>query len=163
MTEENVSKPDCVREIETFDAISSGAWPDACDDSLRAHVATCTNCSDVVEVATALIDDRDAALRHAPVPPSGVVWWRMQMRARNEATQSARRTVVAVQAAVFAAVLVIALAILGGAWWNKLPHIDEIAASGLLAAAQWGVPLLLAIAIWLTLAPVAVWLAVTKD
>jgi hypothetical protein len=66
-------------------------------------------------------------------------------------------------AVVFAAVLVIALAILGGAWWNKLPHIDEIAASGLLAAAQWGVPLLLAIAIWLTLAPVAVWLAVTKD
>jgi len=158
-----VNKPDCVREIETFDAISSGAWPDACDDSLRAHVATCTICSDVVEVATALIDDRDAALRAAPVPPSGVVWWRMQMRARNEATQSARRTVVAVQAAVFAAVLVIALAILGGAWWNKLPHIDEIAASGLLAAAQWGVPLLLAIAIWLTLAPVAVWLAVTKD
>lgn len=163
MTEENVNKPDCVREIETFDAISSGVWPDACDDSLRAHVATCTICSDVVEVAAALIEDRDAALRHASVPPSGVVWWRMQMRARNEATRSARRTVVAVQAAVFAAVLGIALAILGGAWWNKLPHVDEIAASGLLAAAQWGAPLLLALAIWLTLAPVAVWLAVTED
>lgn len=156
-------KPDCDREIETFDAISSGAWPDACDDSLGAHVDTCAICSDVVEVATALIDDRDAAMRHAPVPPSGVVWWRMQVRARNEAAQSARRTVIAVQAAVFVVVLGIALAILGGAWWTKLPHLDEIAASGLPVVAQWGVPLLLAIAIWLTLAPVAVWLAVAKD
>ncbi len=162
-SEEPVSKPICDREIETFDAISSGAWPDTCDDSLRAHVANCAICSDVVEVATALIDDRDDALRHAPVPPSGVVWWRMQLRARNEAAQSARRTVIAVQAAVFAAVIAIALAILGGTWWTKLPHIDEIAASGLLVVAQWGVPLLLALAIWLTLAPVAVWLAVAKD
>jgi hypothetical protein len=162
-SEEPVHKPDCTREIETFDAISSGAWPDACDDSLRAHVATCAICSDVAEVAGALIDDRDAALRQALVPPSGVVWWRMQMRARNEAAQSARRTVIAVQAAVFAAVLGIALAILGGAWWTELPHVDEIAASGLLVVAQWGVPLLLALAIWLTLAPVAVWLAVTED
>jgi hypothetical protein len=162
-SEENVHKPDCAREMETFDAISSGAWPNACDDSLRAHVATCAICSDVAEVATALIDDREAAMRQALVPPSGVVWWRMQMRARNEAAQSARRTVIAVQAAVFAAVIGIALAILGGAWWNKLPHVDEIAASGLLVVAQWGVPLLLALAIWLTLAPVAVWLAVTED
>jgi heme A synthase len=162
-SEGNVHKPDCAREIETFDAISSGAWPDACDDSLRAHVATCAICSDVAEVAGALIDDRDAAMRHAPVPPSGVVWWRMQMRARNEAALSARRTVIAVQAAVFAAVLGIALAILGNTWWDKLPHVDEIAASGLVVVTQWGVPLLLAIAIWLTLAPVAVWLAVAKD
>jgi hypothetical protein len=48
----------------------------------------------------------------------------------------------------------------GGA---KLRHVSEIASSGLAVIAQWGLPLMLALAIWLTLAPVAVWLAVTED
>ncbi|MEA2162271.1 MAG: hypothetical protein QOK37_398 [Thermoanaerobaculia bacterium] len=156
-------KQQCEREIEMFDAISSGAWPDACGESLRVHVAQCEVCADVIEVAAALFADRDDAVRHAAVPPSGVVWWRMQQRARRDATQSARRTVVAVQAAVFAAVIGIALAALVPALWNKLPQVVGIASQLPAVIAQWGLPLILALVIWLTLAPVAVWFAVTED
>ncbi|MEA2236845.1 MAG: hypothetical protein QOC81_1569 [Thermoanaerobaculia bacterium] len=155
--------PYCEREIETVHAVTSGAWPDACDVSLRAHVATCAACADITEVAGALIADRDAASRIAPIPPSGLVWWRMQLRARRDATRVARRTVIAVQAAVFSGVLGIALAVLVPRLWDKLPHMNELASSGALALAQFGLPLLLALAVWLTLAPVAVWLAVTED
>jgi hypothetical protein len=158
-----MSSQNCERELETLDAVSTAAWPDACDDSLRVHVAQCQICTDVIEVAPALFADRDEALRRAAVPSSAVVWWRIQRRARLEATQFARRTVIAVQAAVFAAVLGVALALLAPVWWEKLPHASEIASSGLAAIAQWGLPLMLALAIWLTLTPVAVWLAVTED
>jgi hypothetical protein len=158
-----VHSPDCEREFETLDAVTSGAWPDACDASLRAHVAACSTCVDIAEVAGVLIEDRDAASRIAPIPPSGLVWWRMQLRARRDATRVARRTVIAVQAAVFSGVLGIALAVLVPRLWDKLPHMKPIASSGVLTLAQFGVPLLLALAVWLTLAPVAVWLAVTED
>ena len=155
--------PDCEREFETLDAVTSGAWPEACDASLRAHVAACATCADIAEVAGALIDDRDSVSRTAPIPPSGLVWWRMQLRARREATRVARRTVIAVQAAVFFGVLGIALAALVPRLWDKLPNMNALASSGVLALAQFGLPLLLALAVWLTLAPVAVWLAVTED
>src|SRR5258706_227800 len=78
-SEETVSNTECEREIETLDAVSNGTWPAACDDALRDHVTCCAACSDLTEVAAALLDDRDAALRDAPLPPSGLVWWRMQM------------------------------------------------------------------------------------
>ena len=162
-SEENVRKADCEREIETLDAVSTGSWPDRCDAALREHVTTCATCSDLTEVAAALLDDRDAALRHAPIPPSGLVWWRMQLRARSESAQTARRTVIAVQAAVFAGVIVLALALFAPGWQINFAHVSEIAASGLPVVAQWGAPLLLALAVWLALAPVAVWLAVTDD
>jgi hypothetical protein len=161
-----VRKTDCEREIETLAAVSSGAWPHSCDAALRAHVHSCATCSDLTDVASALLDDRDAALRHAPLPPSGLVWWRMQMRARRDGMHAARRTVILVQAAVFVAVLGIAaavFAVLGKGWWDKLVPVNELAASGLAVVTQWGVPLLLALAVWLALAPVAFWLAVTED
>lgn len=159
-------KADCDRELEMFDAVSSGVWPDRCDPALREHVTSCPTCSDLTEVAAALLDDRDAALRLAPIPPSGLVWWRMQMTARRETAGAARRTVIAVQAAVFAGVLVLALAalsVLSKGWWNNLPNVSELATSGLAVVTQWGMPLLLALAVWLALAPVAFWLAVTED
>ena len=159
-------KADCERELETLDAVSIGAWPDRCDAALREHVTTCAACSDLTEVAAALLDDRDAALRRARIPPSGLVWWRMQMRARRETAGAARRTVIAVQVAVFAGVLGLALAaltVLSKGWWSNLAKVNELAASGLPVVAQWGVPLLLALAVWLALAPVAFWLAVTED
>jgi len=68
-----------------------------------------------------------------------------------------------VQASVFIGVLGLALVLLAPAWWDKLAHLNDLAAAGLSFVAQWGVPLLLAVAVWLTLAPVEFWLAVTED
>jgi hypothetical protein len=91
------------------------------------------------------------AVRDARVPSAGLMWWRMQLRAKREAEASAVRTVTRVQWMLPALVLAFGLVVLGatGVW------------SGLGVA--WGVPLLLAGGAAVVLMPVAVWLAVTRE
>ena len=91
------------------------------------------------------------AVRDARVPSAGLMWWRLQLRARREAETSAVRAATRVQWMVPALVLAFGLVVLGatGAW------------AGL--GVSWGVPLLLAGAAAIVLMPVAVWLAVSRD
>ena len=93
-----MSAAGCPREPELLAVLRSGAWPAACDEDLRDHAAACPGCRDLVEVATALLEDRDAGIREAPLPGSGLVWWKMQLRLRQDAVRSARRTLLVVQA-----------------------------------------------------------------
>ena len=136
----------CPREAEILRAIEARHWPDRCDDELRAHAAACADCADLIDVATALTDDRETAMHAAHVPPSGAVWWRAQMRARQEAMRAARRIISVVQAAAVLVALVAVFLILGPA----LPTI------------HWTLPLILALASPLVLAPVAVYFALTE-
>src|SRR5204863_325822 len=66
---------ECAREPEILEAVAFGRWPGQCPD-LAAHAATCAICADLVEVARALHDDRDALCREAHPPAAGMVWWR---------------------------------------------------------------------------------------
>jgi hypothetical protein len=142
----------CARELEVWRAVDARHWPEHCDEELRAHVAACADCSDVIEVATALSQEHAAAVREAHVPASGAVWWRAQLRVRQDAARTARRAMIVIQAAVVAVALAIVAAIGGFAW---MP--------GLLMNVHWNVPLIVALAAPLALAPVAVYFAVTED
>jgi hypothetical protein len=149
---------DCPREQETVALVRAGRWPDGCDDETRAHVATCAHCGESAKIASLLTDDYRAAVRTARVPSSGLVWWRVQRRAREEAARNAARLVTIVQAICVIAGVAIAIAIAAG--------YDLLAPKELVTIAsmpQWNLPLLLAFTIWLTLAPVAVYLAVSRD
>jgi len=137
----------CPRETEILRSIEALQWPDRCDDELRIHAAACPACADLVDVATALTGDRDAAVRAAHVPPAGAVWWRTQMRARHEAARSARRVISVIQAA---AVLVALLVLF-------------VVAAPLLAGVRLPLALIAALASPLLLAPIAVYLAVAED
>ena len=88
---------DCPREAEVLEALQTSAWPGCCRATLRAHVDTCETCSDLLAVALPLIADHRAASLEAPVPASGVVWWRAQTRARQEAAAAAMRPITIVQ------------------------------------------------------------------
>ena len=136
----------CPREVEIIRAIETRHWPDRCDDELRAHAASCDACTDLAAVAAALIEDRDAAMSAAHVPPSGAVWWRSQMRARHDAARAARRIISVVQAAAVVAALIAVLLIAG-------PSLRVV---------DWTLPLIVALAAPLVLAPVAVYFAVTE-
>lgn len=92
---------------------------------------------------------RDAA-RDARVPSSGLMWWRIQLRARREAETSAVRVVSRVQwmvPSLVVAVGVVALATSGG--FSSLPI-------------RWGMPLLVAAVAGLVLMPVVLWLALAR-
>ena len=130
------------------------------DAALRAHVASCADCAELVTLADAILDERNIAVHEASIPGSGAAWWRIQQRARRDAERAAARTVTIVQAVAISAALAIALALLGApslAWFARpgLPSWSTVVGSGM--------PLVLAGALWLALAPVAVWLAVTEE
>lgn len=164
---------ECPREQDALEAACAGTWPGRCDDDLRAHVAGCTICAEVVEVARALREDHDEAWRSAPVPGSGVVWWRAQMRTRAEAARAAARPITFAQEVAAACVVGAMAAIVGAAfpWFREwvgsltslgpalsLPAADSPTVFGVLH--RWA-PLVLVV--WLVLAPVAIYLAVTDD
>jgi plasmid maintenance system antidote protein VapI len=142
---------DCTREAEILDAITVGRW--AHSTELRAHASTCATCADLVTVASAITEDVAAAMRRAPIPGSGLIWWRMQRRVQLEAARNVKRAVTFVEALTLAATAFAVLFILGGLSllkfdWRVLP---------------WNVPLLAAAAMILALAPFAVYYAVTEE
>jgi hypothetical protein len=83
----------CARELELLEAVSAGAWPDACAGELRAHVASCPACADVAHLAAALRHDADALARRAPVPAAGAMWWKIASRRRRDARHAAERPI----------------------------------------------------------------------
>lgn len=150
----------CPQEHETLSIVQAGRWPDGCDDAMRSHVDACSTCRDIVRVASLIHNDYQVSIRAAHVPASGMVWWRMQRRARQEAVRTASRVITIVQAIAVAAGVAVAIGILAAT-----SRAFDFAPADLsrTVLAQWAVPMLIALASWLALAPVAVYLAVSKD
>jgi hypothetical protein len=161
---------ECDREHDVLDALAAGRWPEPCDDDLRAHVRGCTVCADLATVAAALLDDHDAARSDARVPAAGVVWWRAQLRAREDAAREAGRPVafiqgVAASVAVWLIVsLVRALPLDYLSSWRTsissvLPGVTATMAD--IARVTAAVPLVVfaLVAVWVVLAPVAIYFA----
>jgi hypothetical protein len=109
----------CVRETETIDAVTSGAWPAACPADLRAHVTTCEVCGEAAAVAMAIHNDCQSAYAGVRVPSAGLVWWRAQLRARQDVAEAAGRPIAYAQA-VAATVAAVLLFVLGGLLWPWL-------------------------------------------
>jgi len=84
----------CSSERELEETLRQGRWPHACDPDLRAHVASCRDCRELVLGAQALqkakSDGVELARPHLTrVSGSpGLLWWRGQLRRRNEAVQT---------------------------------------------------------------------------
>ena len=167
---------DCSREEDVLDALTSGRWPERVDRELLSHVATCSICTDVVDVASAVLEVRANEPAEARIPSSAVMWWRAQMRARQEAAREAARpiTVAQVVGSVAAIVLMIVALVALSPWLMDSLGGWLVAASGSdgsdVAAMQaprlmvggWIVPALM-IGVWLVLAPVAIYFAVADD
>jgi hypothetical protein len=128
-------KVECVREQDVLDAVASRRWPERCDSELREHVSSCVICADVAEIAGPLAAERDVAWTEHDIPPSSIVWWRAQIRAREEARRTAERPIALVQGiallALVGAVFVIAPAAVG--WLSAV-------ASSLGSAGAWIAP-----------------------
>ena len=167
-------KLQCAFEQDVLDAIAARRWPERAEAGLREHVAACAVCSDVVEIAAAFFEDRDCAAAETIIPPSSIVWWKSQVRAREEAARLATRPIVLIQivATLCAAGVSIAVAPAASAWvresvtalgatgWSSLPR--DVSLSWVLGAAAYTTLPLLAVGIWVVLAPVVVYLALDE-
>jgi hypothetical protein len=150
----------CDREELVLDILRSGR--SLADTDLAPHVAACAQCADLADVASAVLDDLHVATHDSPVPTSGVVWWRMQRRAQQEAMKKATRTVTAAQWLSVAAAVIVALSIVGFATLKTL-LAGAIQIPDMATLAQWSVPLVLALVACLAVAPVAVYLSFARD
>lgn len=103
---------ECVHEPDVLTMVTTGRWPDRAPAELREHAASCEVCSDLAVIAVAI--EADAAAGPIPsVPSAGTVWWRAQLRARQEAARAVVRPITAAQALSLAALFGLAGAVFG--------------------------------------------------
>lgn len=100
----------CVREPELARLLDRGQWPEACTDEMRAHVAGCRLCNELLMVRQALGGERSRAAAEPRLEAPGVLWWRAQLRRRNAAMERIARPLLGAQ--VFALAVCLAAAIL---------------------------------------------------
>jgi len=162
----------CCREQDVLDALLSARWPDRVPEDLRAHASDCRICGDLIASVGPILSDRVDLSSEGHLPSSGVMWWRAQMRARQEATREAARPITIAQIVGFACVVVLAAVAI--AWispvirtWAVESAINLVASAGAIelrgAVLSQGWLLLLMACVWLVLAPLAIYFAVAED
>ena len=158
---------ECEFESEVLAVALQSRWPDRVDAQLRAHVAKCVVCSDVLVISRAIDDAREDAYASVSVPDSARVWWHAQLRARREAAQTAGRPITAAQVMAFACAVGLLGACFGATstWFQSALGTATSAVMGLSATtlmAEHGA-LVLATAAVLFLVPAAVYWALLRD
>ena len=161
----------CCREQDVLDALVTERWPDRADTDLRTHAADCDICRDLIDSVGPILNDRVDLSNEGHVPSSGAMWWRAQMRARQEAVREAARPVAIAYIVGF--VCVIAVAAVALAWLSPMVrtwftdwswHLADVTVPDLrggLLSQSWLV-LLMAL-VWLVLTPLAIYFAVAED
>ena len=130
--------------------------------------ADCPQCGPLVRLATEIRRDFEDTKREAHVPTAEIVWWRAQMRARQEAARKAARPIVLTQALAIAALIGLLVSLAGRL---TLPAFSFAALSmaspvSVASAASSGLPLLqvaIGALCCLIIAPVAVYFALARD
>lgn len=137
----------CSREDELLDALGRGFI----GAELEQHVTACEACRELRNVAGALLDERVTAMSEAPLPSAGTMWFRMQMRHRQETQDAARRSLLVGQAVTIAIALVLAFAVFAPQF------VDEMKA---LASIRLSWPMLALVTTSVLLAPIGGWMAI---
>ena len=164
----------CPREAEVLDLVWTNQWPSRADQALVEHAAGCAICRDLAVVAAAVGDLNEATRLDMKVPDASVVWYRAQVRARQELTRRAIRPVMAAQLAagvlgaggLFTAWRLSAPAFVE--WWQSLstptlPQVSiwsEIITFTSTTTFAW---ILVAAAAWALMVPAALYIARMAD
>ena len=166
---------ECPHEPAVLAAVLADCWPEQRDGALARHTSECDACGDVLTVARALREDRDAGAREVHVPAAGQVWWRAAVRARLEASQAAARPITWIHGLMGASAVGLTGAAAGLAWPTVRAAGDWIGAQvtafadGAAVAALLGdavlrtLPFAVGIAAALVLAPIALYFALSDD
>lgn len=153
--------PECRHEADLVAAVAAGQWPAAADPALRDHAARCPVCAEVLEVAQAMARLESETLADVRLPSAGQVWWRAQVRARQDARRAAALPVLAAQGLGAAAIVGLVAALLSWQW----PAVAAAAGAWLarpLAALDLGLVAWAALGMCAVLAPLAIYAAVRE-
>jgi len=95
----------CDHERAVVRAVRSGLW----SGELRQHAAQCEACGEAMAVAAFLQSGETPA-----VPEAGLMWWKLELRARREKAARAMRPLVIAERA---AACLLGAALMGGIVW----------------------------------------------
>ena len=167
-------KRECARAADVLAAMTAGPEPVLSNEESRQHADVCESCREMVTMVAALRRERDRLRRGAAVPSAGLIWWRAQLRQRQQAALRATAPVTAVHAAALVAAVVLAIVLVSVAARSGataslsgfLPSVSFWAeASPSLTiespALRYGV--MLGATAWLILGPVALYFALRRD
>jgi len=82
----------CAHQPDVKAMLLQGHWPHACDPDLSKHIQTCPKCKQQVLLATAFQSDRARTIQAAPIQHPGLIWWRAQLRRREQAFRQVGRS-----------------------------------------------------------------------
>lgn len=146
------------------------------EDDLAAHASGCGVCREAATVARLVHEDAIAARRSLQVPSAGQVWWRAAIRARVDLAQQVERPLAWVHGLAGACAAGLIATAAGVAWpsiergtawvaaqsWT-VPAPAADTARHAIEALQRGLPLALVATVFVILAPIAIYLAVSDD
>jgi predicted anti-sigma-YlaC factor YlaD len=165
---------ECARAADVLAAMTVGPAFQRSDDELLRHAETCESCREMVTVVSALRAERDRLRRSATVPSAGLVWWRAQLRARQQAALKAAAPLTAVHAAAVVAAVVLALVLVSVLarsvgttsltnYVPAMPSWAEASQSLSIDSPILRYGLMLGATTWLILGPVALYFALRRD
>jgi hypothetical protein len=165
---------ECVRVADVLAAMTAGREVGLANEELRQHADACESCRETVTVVSVLRSERDRLRRTTTVPSAGLVWWRAQLRQRQQAALKATAPVTAVHAAAIVAAVVLAVVLATSvapfvgmpSLSNWVPQVPSfVASTGTLTTdfplLRYGV--MLGATAWLILGPVALYFALRRD
>jgi hypothetical protein len=119
----------------------------------------CPACGPLLALAEQIRREFEHTQQQARVPTAEIVWWRAQMRARDEAARAAARPIFFTQALAVAALLGLLVSVVGRLTlpvmsWAGIPELP----AGLPLA-----PIAIAAACLLIIAPAALYFAFSRD
>ena len=119
----------------------------------------CPECGPLLALADQIRREFEHTQQHARVPTPEIVWWRAQMRAREEAARMAARPIVFTQALAVAALIGLLVSVVGRL---TLPVMSWAGFPELVTALPI-LPIAIAAACWLIVAPAALYFAFSRD
>ena len=132
---------------------SANATEPVPSDGCRCGSPTCSECATMAALADVLRDDFNRTSQLARVPTPEIVWWRAQMRAREEANRAALRPILLTQAVSMAALIGVLVAAAGRislpllAWLPLVPETLPL------------LPIAIVLACWIVVAPLVLYFA----
>ena len=148
MTLDPMTLVSCPCEKDVRELVERGQWPLAAGPELRAHTASCRTCADLVLVATAFQRARAATIAQAKPVSAGAIWWRAQLRNRQQAFERIQRPLVGAQVFALAALLLPIIGFIafearhGLAWLDWLDWLDKASSlASLHAGSLWSAAL----------------------
>jgi hypothetical protein len=109
----------CRHEPAVLAAARASASTTVADD-VQAHLAACEDCRLSFALVVSLQDEHAQAMSDARVPSAGQVWWRAELRARQDAAAAVARPITLATGLAAAAVVGVVASLIGViGWWAR--------------------------------------------